>query len=741
MLKSLIVFVLCVFALTSSAQIRWSIKILDKTTQLPIEAATVLVENSTLTAYSDSLGVAHFDSIPLGAQNIIVVALNYYRKKIKLNTSEKNLSIAMESYEYEVEEVVVVSTRNINHNDNQATRIEVITDEEIEERMTDKPADISHIFKEQPGIQIQRTSATGGTMNVRLQGLRGKYVQVLRDGMPLFGSFANVIGVTQIPPLDIAQIEIIKGSASTLYGGDAIGGVINMITKQPSTKPVYDVLLNGESALAADAGFYAAQQFDKVGFSAYGIYRFQKEKDWDGDRYSETPRLQRFAFAPQLYFHITDKIKLSFGLSYLHEVRRGGALNAIRKIEDSTQTYFEQNNSQQGATNLRLTVDFDKNGQLTFKNTQNLFNRSLAQPFFMFRGTQLASNNEINYALKYKKHVLVLGVDVRYDEFRDKTMDSTTSDLSYTFLTVGSFLQYTYSPTLRTHLEAGFRLDYNRPYRVFPLPRIALSHQWTNSFSTRIGGGMGYKLPTVFQDESEEARYFRVGLASEVRPELSLGGTLDLTMKLPALDGVFISMKQLYFATRIFRPIVAGEQQVVCPTGICQEIRYTNGDGFQQSLGIENNFNLKYRGLNLNFVYTLTDNNFRLKNIRSIAPLTSKHIVSLFAEYGYRGFSAGVDAYYYSPVKLSTGKIGHQIWELGVKAQYTYRFFTIFCNLENILNMRQTSFGPIVHGEPNVNHPRFAEIYAPLEGRLFNLGIKIRLGELAKGKQETKNDD
>jgi iron complex outermembrane receptor protein len=285
----------------------------------------------------------------------------------------------------------------------------------------------------------------------------------LRDGLPLFGSFANVIGVTQIPPLDIAQIEIIKGSAFTLYGGDAIGGVINMVTKKPTEKPVYDLMLNGESALAADAGFYGAQQFGKVGFSVYGIYRYQKEKDWNGESFTETPLLQRYAFAPQLYFDITEKINLTFGISYLHEVRTGGAINAVRKEVDSTQTFYERNKSEQGASNLRLTIDLDKKGMLTIKNTQNLFIRNLSLSFFQFSGTQFASNTEINYNLKFKKHALVIGIDVRYDRFIDNTKDSTAQDLSYSFLTIGSFLQYTYSPTDRTHLEAGFRLDYNRP--------------------------------------------------------------------------------------------------------------------------------------------------------------------------------------------------------------------------------------------------------------------------------------
>jgi len=100
---------------------------------------------------------------------------------------------------------------------------------------------------------------------------------------------------------------------------------------------------------------------------------------------------------------------------------------------------------------------------LTIKNTQNLFIRNLSLSFFQFSGTQFASNTEINYNLKFKKHALVIGLDARYDRFIDNTKDSTAQDLSYSFLTIGSFLQYTYSPTDRTHLEAGFRLDYNRP--------------------------------------------------------------------------------------------------------------------------------------------------------------------------------------------------------------------------------------------------------------------------------------
>ena len=126
--------------------------------------------------------------------------------------------------------------------------------------------------------------------------------------------------------------------------------------------------------------------------------------------------------------------------------------------------------------------------------------------------------------------------------------------------------------------------------------------------------------------------------------------------------------------------------------------------------------------------------------MRSIAPLTSKHIVSFFAGYESKRFGLGVDCYYFSPVKLSDGSLGKRMWELGINGQVNFRYVLIFANLENILDMRQTTYGPIVQPSPTYGTPRFKEIYAPLEGRFFNTGIKIRLGEFVK-KNKPDNDD
>ncbi|MFM2306101.1 MAG: hypothetical protein RLZZ367_770, partial [Bacteroidota bacterium] len=163
------------------------------------------------------------------------------------------------------------------------------------------------------------------------------------------------------------------------------------------------------------------------------------------------------------------------------------------------------------------------------------------------------------------------------------------------------------------------------------------------------------------------------------------------------------------------------------------KINYANARGYMRTGGVETGINVAYRGFGITVGYSYTDNNRRINGVRSIAPLTSKHIVSLLAGYEVKHFSVGVDVYYYSPVKLSDGRIGKSIWEVGLNIQYSFKYMLLFANFENIADIRQTSYGPTVFPNPNYTHPRFSEIYAPLEGRLFNVGFKLHLAAFAKG--------
>src|SRR5690606_12116983 len=137
----------------------------------------------------------------------------------------------------EVEEVEISSTRSARTSGDIPTRVEFMDGEELAEKGNMKPGDIRMLLNESTGIQTQQTSATSYNSSIRIKGLDGKYTQLLRDGMPLYSGFSGGLSLMQIAPLDLKQVEVIKGGASTLYGGGAIAGLVNLISKTPQDDP------------------------------------------------------------------------------------------------------------------------------------------------------------------------------------------------------------------------------------------------------------------------------------------------------------------------------------------------------------------------------------------------------------------------------------------------------------------------------------------------------------------------
>lgn len=145
------------------------------------------------------------------------------------------ISVYLQPQEQELEVVKISSTRSSRSIEDILTRVEFIAGEELAEKANMKPGDIRLLLSESMGIQVQITSATSANAGIRIQGLDGRYTQILKDGFPLYSGAASGLGLLQIPPLDLNQAEVIKGSASTLYGGGANAGLVSLISKTPET--------------------------------------------------------------------------------------------------------------------------------------------------------------------------------------------------------------------------------------------------------------------------------------------------------------------------------------------------------------------------------------------------------------------------------------------------------------------------------------------------------------------------
>ena len=138
--------------------------------------------------------------------------------------------VFLEEIEEEQADVVVTATRISRTISNTPTRTEVISGEELTEKGNMKPGDIRMMLNESTGIQTQQTSATSFNAGIRIQGLEGRYTQMLRDGYPMYSGFSGSLSLLQIAPLDLKQVEVIKGASSTLFGGGAIAGIVNLVS-------------------------------------------------------------------------------------------------------------------------------------------------------------------------------------------------------------------------------------------------------------------------------------------------------------------------------------------------------------------------------------------------------------------------------------------------------------------------------------------------------------------------------
>ncbi|RZJ38328.1 MAG: hypothetical protein EOO18_03645 [Chryseobacterium sp.] len=212
-------------------------QIKDSKTRLPLSGASVRFIELRTGMSSDSTGMVTITGIPDGKAIVIFQFTGYAQRTDTLTfpmTQTLPAEILLYAEDEELEEVLVSATRSSRTIARIPTRVEVISGEELDEKSNMKPGDIRMLLSESTGIQTQQTSATSANSSIRIQGLDGKYTQIIRDGFPLYAGFSGGLGLLQIAPLDLQQVEVIKGSSSTLYGGGAIAGLVNLVSKKPT---------------------------------------------------------------------------------------------------------------------------------------------------------------------------------------------------------------------------------------------------------------------------------------------------------------------------------------------------------------------------------------------------------------------------------------------------------------------------------------------------------------------------
>jgi len=205
-----------------------------------------------------------------------------------LNAQQPPDTLPAEPEVISVEGLLVTSTRTGQRVQDEPLRVEILGQEEIVEKALMMPGNIAMLLNETGGLRVQVTSPSLGAANIRVQGLRGRYTQLLADGLPLYGGQAGSIGLLQIPPTDLGQVEVIKGVASALYGASAMGGVVNLVSRRPGDEREVDLLFNATTQNGQDVTAYAAGPLSEGwGWSVVGGGHRQSRQDLDGEGWAD----------------------------------------------------------------------------------------------------------------------------------------------------------------------------------------------------------------------------------------------------------------------------------------------------------------------------------------------------------------------------------------------------------------------------------------------------------------------
>ncbi|WP_345954706.1 TonB-dependent receptor [Mucilaginibacter sp. PAMB04168] len=708
---------------TCYAQNAIKIYVKDASTQQPLAGVTVTLLGTGNATSSDTSGLIALNNIPNGRQIIKFRYTGYTQRQDTLIfplSTNGFLEILLSVEEEELDEVVVTATRSSRTIASIPTRVEVISGEELDEKGNMKPGDIRMLLAESTGIQTQQTSATSGNSSIRIQGLDGKYTQIIRDGFPLYSGFSGGLGLLQVAPLDLQQVEVIKGSSSTLYGGGAIAGLVNLVSKKPTSERQLNLLLNGTSAAGLDASLFYAQKFRKVGTTIYAAYNHGSPYDPSDIDLTAIPRYNRYTLNPKLFVYLNDHTTLTAGINATTEKRIGGDLHYINGNGNAQHFYFEENKTGRYSTQLSLTHQLNNTEQLTFKNSVSYYDRAINLPDYRFSGVQLSTYSEANYGRNGEHADWVAGLNVLTDHFSEDAV-STFPLRNYSHNTLGAFVQNTWNAAPEFTLETGLRGDYHNRYGFFVLPRLSGLWKINPQWSARLGGGLGYKAPNVFTEDAERIQ-FRNVLPIDVnhtRAERSYGTNLDVNYKTALFDGqVSLSINQLLFYTRVDNPILL----TTLGNG---NLQYLQPRADLNTKGLETNIKITYSDFKLFVGYTLADVTQHIENTISPYPLVARHRLNNVLMYEVEDkWKIGAEAYYFSKQQLNDGTTGKSYWTAGLMIEKLWERFSIFVNFENLTDTRQTRFDTIYTG--SITNPTFRDIYAPLDGFVVNGGIKVR---------------
>jgi outer membrane receptor for ferrienterochelin and colicins len=652
---------------------------------------------------------------------LLIPAFAYANENSEEHNNEHKEQEHHEHSDNKIEKIQVRASRLGRIVTESATRTEIINGEEIQEKALMRPGNISMLVAETGGVRVQTTSPALGSSNIRLQGMYGRYTQLLSDGLPLYGGQTASIGLLQIPPTDLANVEIIKGSASSLYGGSALGGVINLISRTPSDVYEGEVLVNATSKNGQDiTSYFASPLTDALSASITAGIHQQEEQDLDDDDWIDMANYERQSVRPRFYWQDDNGANLYVTLGVMKEQRDGGTLDKA--------TLPDGNKFPQKQDTLRTDVGFIFDQPLGEVINLNVRGSAMNQDHEHVFGVVQEDDNHESTLIESSlsgysdKTAWLVGVALQTEKFESETIP----EFNYYYEVPGLFSQLDYEASDDVSISMSARTDWHSEYGTQVSPRISLLYS-PNNWTIRGAYGQGFFAPSPFIEDIDEAGLSRLEPLENIDEERASTASIDFSY----VEGS-VETSLTLFSSDIDN---VTELELINGATSSKQVRIVNATGESEIRGAELLLRYHWRDIKFTGSYLYTDATKESDSGFDRVPLalTPQHsagFVVMWEEHG--SHMVGFEAYYTGTQQLENNPYRERskpYWHLGLLGQITVGKVSFFVNAENLLNVRQTKEDSLILPEQAPSGRWTTDIWSRNDGFTVNAGLRFKFGD------------
>lgn len=697
-----LILLLCVLAHTlSSAQTTMKGKITSEGQSL--SGANIVLKNTKYATISDSMGVYSITNIPSGNYEVLVSYTGFKSQKKNssvIDTTEITLDFDLKD-SHVLDEVVITGTLKAVSRLESPVPVEVYKPAFFKKNPT---ANIFEALQNVNGVRPQLNCNVCNTGDIHINGLEGPYTLVLIDGMPIVSGLSTVYGLSGIPNSLLERIEIVKGPASSLYGSEAVGGLINIITKNPKNAPSFstDVFRNNWGETNVDLGLKTNVGKTASLLTGINYFNYSNPIDNNKDNFTDVTLQDRISVFQKWNFNRKSNKLFSMAGRFFYEDRWGGEMQWEKKYRGGNEVYGESIYTKRwellGAYELPVTE------KMLFSFSYTDHDQNSVYGDIPYLAKQRIGFGQLTLDKKINHHDILLGTALRYQFYDDNTTATIHEDINWI---PSFFVQDEIQLTEKHKLLLGARYDYNSNHGSIFTPRLAYKWKINDSNILRFNAGTGFRIVNLFTEEHAALTSSRdVIVLEELKPERSYNANLNHLKKFYSKNGNFIGLETTAWYTRFSNSIVPDYDTNP------NQIIYKNLDGYAVTKGISTNVDMVFNtGLKviLGATYmnvTKTENGLTTQQILtekfSGTWAISYKLSSLFLDIDYTGNI-------YGPMRLPLlGNLDPRAaysptWSIQ-NIQFTFtklKKFEIYTGIKNILNWTPNKGNPFIIARAN----------------------------------------